>query len=552
MGASVGEADGDRLPISGGAGRAPVGELGPIDLAREALVRLGPLEIDPRRRRVAHDDGREEIIEPRVMQVLVALIKTDGRILTRDELLMSCWRGVVVGEDALNRVIGRVRRVSTSLGEGVFEIETITRAGYRLVVSTVDQNRLSSISASGERPALALPTKPSIAVLPLKNLSGDPSKDYLAEAISEEIITALSRWRWFFVIAGRSSFTYRDQDADPIRIGKELGVRYLVSGGVRVSGKRVRVTVQLIDALNGANVWADKFDYELVDIFDLQDDVTEHVAAAIEPAMLQGERIRTEHKSVADFGVLDCFYQGMWHLNLMTLKDEELALSLFREAVRLDPSVALGHVGVARLLYGRALFLDPAVAVNDFRESLASAQTAIGLDPREATAYFAAAGAELYLGDHAAAMDGARQALALNPNFAYAHYRLGQVLIFGGQPDQAIAPIERSLSLSPCDPQVRLMLETLALAHYQAGDYEAALTYARRAGRSVRGEVSTLLVAALAQLGRFAEAVDALDGLDLVRGSRRRPAGAPYAVEAHREHIRDGFRLAREAQKRGL
>jgi adenylate cyclase len=550
MNSTSGGADQDRMPAYESTGGAPR-ESGRIELAREAPFRLGALDVEPARRRAALDDGREEILEPRVMQVLVALVRAGGRIVSRDELLESCWRGVVVGEDALNRVIGRVRRLSEGLGSGSFAIETITKVGYRLAFASADQTRIGAIVHPGARPPLALPDKPSIAVLPFKNLSGDPDQEYLADAISEDIVTALSRWRWFFVIARHSSFTFKNRDVEPARIGEELGVRYLLTGGVRTSGPRVRVTVQLIDAAAGSNLWADRFDRELVDVFALQDEVTQQVAAAIEPAMLQGEAVRIERKSLEDFSAVDCFYRGMGKFNQSSVDNE--ALTLFREAVRLDPALALGHVGISRSLYGRVLQRRTETADTDLDGALASARTAIRLDPREATAHFAAAGAELYLSHHAAALDEARLALSLNPNFAYAHYRLGQVLIFSGQASDAIVPIERALSLSPCDPQLWLMLETLALGHYQARAYEAAAEVARSAGRAGGGALSAVLIAALARLGRFEEASAELKRAGAVAGAASvRPVAAPYADLALREHIREGFRLGREAFERDV
>ena len=546
----VGGIDDGDAAVPGGTRDAT--SLAYIDLARERVFRLSPLEINPAQRRVVHDDNREELLEPRVMQVLVALAKAGGRIISRDELMECCWRGVVVGDDALNRVIGRVRRLSEGLGAGVFEVETITKVGYRLLAATEDQTRLGAIAAAGgARPALVLPAKPSIAVLPFKNLSGAADQEYLADAVSEDIVTALSRWRWFFVIARHSSFTFKNSDQDPIRIGQELGVRYLLFGGVRVAGQRIRVTAQLVDALTGSNLWAEKFDHQLSDVFVLQDEVSEQVAAAIAPAMLHEEAHRSDHKPATEFSALDRFYRGMWCLNKFTADSVEEGMVHFREAVRLDPGLALAHAGIGRLLYGRVIYGVSENAKDDLTAALASARTATRLDPREATAHFAASGAELYLGDHASSLESARLSLTLYPNFALAHYRLGQVLIFSGQPKQAIAPLERAFSLSPCDPQLGPMFETLALAHFQAGNYEQAVEFGRATTRHTDG-VSTVLVASLAKLGRFEEAVQALGRTDPVGRSIRRPMPAPYASSSDLDHVRDAFRLAREARERGV
>ncbi|MGH7024511.1 MAG: winged helix-turn-helix domain-containing protein [Caulobacteraceae bacterium] len=505
--------------------------------------------IDPANRRVVRDDGREAFLEPRVMQVLLALIQADGGVLTRDGLLGACWGGVVVGEDALNRVIGRLRRLSKGLGEGVFHVETVIGVGYRLVGQDVSPAPPGPPAADGGA-ELELPAKPSIAVLAFKNVGGDPDKDYLADGVAEDIITALSRWRWFFVIARTSSFAYRDQGLSPASVGQALGARYILTGAIRSAGANVRVTAQLIDGLDGSTLWADRFDRPLTEMTALQDEIAEHIAAAIGPAMLAGEGARVARKSPADFSALDCTYRGMWWLNKLTEEADAQAEALFRQAVGRDPDLALAHAGLARSLYARALYRTAEARLADFRESLAEARLAIRLDPTEATGYYAAAGAALYLGQHGAALDDAGQTLARNPNFAYAHYRLGQVLIFAGRPLEALAPLEHCIRLSPCDPQLRLVLDTLALAHYQAGDYAAAVEWARRAGRLMGGAASTVLAAGLARLGRMDEAAEAFARVDRSKVSRERPLPAPYADPAHLEHIRGGYRAARAASSK--
>ena len=522
--------------------------LGRIVLAHEAPTRIGPLVIDPARRRVAHDDGREDILEPKVMQVLVALARAGGDILTRDELMESCWGGVVVGEDSLSRVIGRVRRLTEGPGAGTLRLETITRGGYRLIREGEPQAAplpKGPPAHPGERPTLALPAKPSIAVMPFKNVSGNADKEYLADAITDDIVTALSRWRWFFVIARHSSFTYKNRDVDPARVGDELGVRYILNGSVGAAGSRVRVNAHLIDTQDGANVWADKFDHELVDVLALQDEITEQVVGVIEPAMLRGEALRIARKPLEDFSALDCVYRGMWSLNQLTPGSDVEALALFRQAIALDPHLALGHAGAARILYGQGIYSEVEAPVDQFKAALDLARTAIAIDTREAQGHFAAAGPLLYLGEHARAIDEARAAVALNSSFAYAHYRLGQVLIFAGRPADAIAPIERSLRLSPYDPQLGPMLETMGLACYQAGDYPRAIEYGRSAGR-MSGSGAGVLAAALAQMGRADEAGQTLAGMDRYRPSIRRPLSAPYADPAHLEHLREGIRQARK------
>ncbi|MFI4935621.1 MAG: TIR domain-containing protein [Caulobacterales bacterium] len=400
------------------------------------------------------------------------------------------------------------------------------------------------------RPALALPAKPSIAVLPFQNMSGDPEQEYFADAVTEDIVTALSRWRWFFVIARNTSFTYKGANVDVTRVGRELGVRYVLEGSVRKVGDRVRVTAQLIDAPSAAHIWADSYDRDLVEILDLQDEITEQVVAAIEPAMRQSEGARIAHKPLTDLSALDCFQRGMWRLNAImwrlspaTQPGYAEALALFRKAVSLDPELSLGHIGLARALYGGAIYGWSPRPLADLKEARQSARTAIGLDARDAYGYFASSGASLYLGEHDIALDEARRTIALNPNFGFGHYRLGQVLLFGGRPAEAIAPIERSLRFSPYDPQLGAMHDSLALAHYQARNYEAAVEQARFAIYLGDTRAHGLAAASLARLGRLDEARRELERAPVESGKGRR--ATPYANPADHEHLREGLKLAR-------
>jgi TolB-like protein len=396
-----------------------------------------------------------------------------------------------------------------------------------------------------ERFSFAPPAKPSIAVLPFKNLSGDPEKEYFADAITEDIVAMLSRWRWFFVIASNSSFNFKGRDINPSQLGNDLGVRYLLEGGIRTISNRVRVVAQLIDVVDGTNVWAERFDREVTDILAIQDEITEQVVAAIEPAILHREGARASPKSLTDFSALDCFYRGMWHLNTVSQAGYGEAVRLFREAIARDPLLPQGHIGLARILFGGAIFGWSGTQEAHLREARDSARRAIGMDGRDACAYFACAGASLYLGDHGAALEEARSAISLNPNFAPAQARLGQVLVFSGHPADAVAPLERFLRLSPYDSQLAVILESLALAHYHARNYEQAVITAKAAMHRNHSKVSAILAASLAQLGRQAEAAAALPQTPWAAATTQRPLAAPYADQTQLDHLRQGVRLAR-------
>jgi adenylate cyclase len=398
---------------------------------------------------------------------------------------------------------------------------------------------------------LALPDKPSIAVLPLQNMSGDPEQEYFADAIAEDLVTALSRWRTFFVIARNSSFIYKGRAVDVRRVGQELGIRYVLEGSVRKVGGRVRVTAQLLDALSGMHIWAEKYDRDLVDILALQDEITQQVVSAIEPAVLQSENIRLGGKSLNDYTAFDFYQRGIWHLNRITADGYRTAegyreaLALFRSAVERDPQLSLGYVGLSRILYGGATFYGWSDRPDDdLRESFECAEKAIVLDSSDAMAHFAYSGSALYLGRHNDALDAARRTIALNPNFAYGYLRLGQVQIYSGHAADAIEPIERSLRHSPFDPQLGSMIGSLSLARYQTKDYAGAAEQARAAIAHNFAPGYALLGASLARLGRTEEARKAMPENLLAAIMRDSPRLASYANPADRDHFLGGLMLA--------
>src|SRR5208282_2595999 len=376
--------------------------------------------------------------------------------------------GIMLSEDAWRQALGKITIEFADLGER--ELKNIALPVH--VYSASPEGLSSSDAPIASRPVYPpLPDRPSIAVLPFLNMGGQPEQEYLADAITEDLLTALSRWRWFFVIARNSSFAYKNRAVDVKQIGRELGVRYLLEGSVRQGGTRVRITGQLIDVSTAAHIWADNFDRELADIFALQDEITENVVSAIEPAMLHSEGVRIVRKNPKDLSAFDCFQRGMWHFNAMSQTSYQEALSLFRQCIARDPELSLGYIGLARTLYNGVTYGWTSEPRRDLVEAQGAARTAITLDPHDAYGHFALSGASLYLGLHEESLDEAERAIALNPNFAFAHFRLGQVLMYLGRPADAVAPIERSMRHSPFDPQLGAMRTQLALVHYHAGNY---------------------------------------------------------------------------------
>jgi tetratricopeptide (TPR) repeat protein len=306
----------------------------------------------------------------------------------------------------------------------------------------------------------------------------------------------------------------------------------------------VRVNAQLIDASSGAHVWADTLDRDLVDIFQLQDELTEQVVGAIEPAMLQSEGARIARKNPGDLNAFDCAQRGLWHLNKFQREDRDAAVALFRQAIDRDPELALGYIGLARALYGGVVYGWSEEPRRDLLQGHAAGLDAIRLDPRDAYAYFAASGSALGLGHHREALEQARKTIALNPNFGFGHFRLGQVLVYSGRAREAVAPLERSLRYSPYDPQLGSMHRLLAFALFHAGDYERAIAEAEAALRLNDVPAAAVLAAALVRAGRGEEArqVFTPEIYDAVRA--RSGYSIPYANPADRRGFVEAVRFA--------
>jgi adenylate cyclase len=393
---------------------------------------------------------------------------------------------------------------------------------------------------------LALPDKPSIAVMPFENLSGDPAQDYFADGMVEDIVTALSRIRWLFVIARNSSFTYKGQAVDVKQVGRELGVRYVLEGSVRKAGNRVRITAQLIDAIAGAHVWADRYDRDLSDIFALQDEITASVAGVIEPTLAEAEQQRVLRKSPESLDAWEAYQRGLWHFNKYAPEENQTALGFFRQAIGLDPNFAPGHYGYALALqwdiwhFSERPFSEAQGTPRD------EARIAVSLDDKDAMAHAILSHMRMWGGEWEAAISEARTALALNPNSAFVISMLGCVLGFGGYHDEALDRLQQAMRASPHDPLTWLWTMWSGAIQFSSRKFELALqTYNQLVRlRPEWGQAQALIAGCLAFLGRVDEAQGALErarlqGLD-PRYQQRPPWMQPvdYALRV------EGLRLA--------
>jgi adenylate cyclase len=419
--------------------------------------------------------------------------------------------GICVSRNIHDQVRDKLSFSFEDIGEQVFKNIARSIGVHRVSLAENAPLTVLKSTAAAQKPELASSDRPSLAVLPFANMSGDPEQEYFADGISEDIITGLSKLRWFFVIARNSSFAYKGKTADVKRAARELGVRYVLEGSVRKSGNRVRITAQLIDAATGNHIWADHYDGNLTDIFALQDEITEKVVAAIEPRLLEAEGIRSQNRSPEDLGAWDMVIQANSLFWRLTKAETETAIETLRRAVQRYPEYAPARSMLAFVLlisgylgWGR---MDP-----QLKEAATLAGRAAELDDSDPWAHLALGFVAFVRRRTNVATAEFRRALALNPNFAAAHGYLGWTLAFDGQADQAITHLEEAIRLSPHDPQNAIFNTGLAVAHYLEGRYTDAVEYSRKTlqQRSAFTAGHRIYCASLAQDGQIDEAREAL------------------------------------------
>ncbi len=353
---------------------------------------------------------------------------------------------------------------------------------------------------------LELPTKPSIAVLPFKNLSGDPEQEYFSDGITEDIITALSRIRQFFVIAANSTFAYKGTSPDVRQVSKELGARYILEGSVRKSANRVRISAQLIDGTTGNHVWAERYDRDLEDVFAVQDEITQTVVGSIEPELLKSELHRARIKPPENLQAQDCYYRGMWHLNRRTKEGFTEARRLFERATELDPNIGPAHGGIVETYFHQRT---SGYTERDSESVFRAARKAVELDDEDSRAHFALGLAYMTEGDAAAAIAEYETAIQLNPSSAWAYHHLGSVLTRSGRVEEGIPYLHTALRLSPKDtlssPRVHARLSAV---HLYLKQHEEAVAWGKEATRraNINWPPYAYLISALGHLGRVDEA----------------------------------------------
>jgi TolB-like protein len=510
-------------------------------------------------RRELHRGAEPVAVEPQVFDLLVYLVQNCDRVVSKDDLIAAVWGGRIVSDSTLTSRINAARKAVGDSGEEQKLIRTIARKGLRFVGAVhtqpdgpvpapPDDDRSGQARPALMQQALPLPDRPAIAVLPFVNMSGEPEQDYFSDGISEDIITALSKLRWFFVIARNSSFVYKGKAVHMKQVAEELGVGYVVEGSVRKGGDRVRITAQLNDVATGSHIWAERYDRDLADVFAVQDEITEAIVAAIEPQLYAAENFHAKRKPPDSLDAWDLVMRALSHYWRVTRQDNVVAQALLEKATAIDPHYgqALGLLAASHTFSAHMGWADMDV-VAPLAERAALA--AILADSEDPWAHYALGCAHLFMRRFDDSLAEFETALRLNPNFSLAQAYYGLALSYCGRWEESAAAARRALRLSPRDPFSAIYCGIASYAQFVGRNYEEAMRLAREGIRQ-RGDfvgAHRVLTASAGMAGAHDVAKIALQAL---RGAQPNISLAwiaehmPIKLEAEREHYLEGFRRA--------
>jgi TolB-like protein len=494
-------------------------------------------------------------LEPQVFDLLVHLVENRDRVVSKDDLIASVWAGRVVSDSTLTTRINAVRRAVGDSGGEQKLIRTFARKGLRFVAVVQIPQESEGARAPGRsdeearaRLALPLPDRPAIAVLPFTNMTGDAGQEYFSDGISEDIITALSKLRWFFVIARNSSFTYKGKSVHMKQVAEELGVGYVVEGSVRKSGDSVRITAQLNDVATGSHLWAERYDRKLADMFAVQDEITEAIIGAIEPRLYAAENFRASRKQPDSLDAWDLLMRALSHFWRLTREDNVVAQALLEKAVAIDPDYgrALGVLANSHAFGGHMGWEDIATIAPIAERA---ARAAIVADSEDPWAHLALGSVHLYARRFDESIAAFETALRLNPSFSLAQGYYGLVLCYCGRWEEGALAAERALRLSPRDPFSATYYGISSYAQFVGRNYEEAMRLARLGIQRADFFVGAhrVLTAAAAMSGQSHIAEAALRELRRVQPNISLAwiaSQIPTKDDAEREHYLEAFRRA--------
>lgn len=414
-----------------------------------------------------HRGERPVPVEPQVFDLLLYLLENRDRVVGKEELFSTIWAGKVVSDTALSSRIKAARQAIGDTGETQQWIRTLRGRGFRFVGD--------ARADRGEAPAMAPSpaTRASIAALPLSRLDGGGT-DHLGEGIARDIMALLARCRWITVVSTESSFGFLEDRDRPQKIGRELGVRYLVGGTIRQVDRHIRIGAELTACEDARLLWSRNYDGEIDNLFDYQDDIANRIAAAIEPELGVLEREAARRKDPENLDAWDCYQKGMSHLYRFAPGDLDLAEEWLARAIELDPELARAHAGLAYVRVQEAFYGDPGRREAALNAAIDDAARAVDLDSRDPFGHFCLGRALSLKNDYDAADLELDAALELNPSFAQAYFAKGFNLTNSGRPREAIPLLDRAVQLSPVDPHLWTFHHVLALAYYQLGEFERA------------------------------------------------------------------------------
>jgi adenylate cyclase len=479
------------------------------------VYRFADFELDEGRFELRRD-GQPVSVEPQVFALLSLLVTNRERMVSKSEIHERIWSGRVVSEAALSSRIRSVRKAVGDSGAVQRLIRTVHGKGFRFVaevVETTDSRTSPEQCATKPVPAgsaMARPehARPVVAVLPFANLSGDADQEYFSDAITTDIITNLSKHRWLDVIARNTVLGYKGRPVDFRQLIRDLGISYVVEGGVRRAGKRIRVTAQLLDASTGINLWSDRYDRGLEDVFAVQDEINAMIAARLEPEIGLAERQRVLRAGSRDLHAWDSYHLGVAHFFRFTAEGNLEAQRLFQRSRELDPDFGEAHAWWAYAVVLGMVYWDTEPADDLLDLALAATKRALKLDDQNAVFHTLNARVQLARGEYEQAIAENEIAIGLNPTFATAHCGLADSLAYEGRYEEALEGFRRAIGLSPNDPQRWAFLTYGALALVFMGDHETAIKWADRASLIPNCQYWAIAhkAVALALLGRRDEA----------------------------------------------
>jgi adenylate cyclase len=479
--------------------------------------RFSEFEIDVARHEL-RCRGNLVSIEPQVFDLLVHLVRNRNRTVSKSELVDTVWKGRIVSEATLSSRVSAARQAIGDNGADQELIRTYYKRGFRFVVNVDEtaapcdsstRNPVQNPAHTGDTlaaPALVVSDRPSIAVLPFQNMSGDPEQEYFSDGMTEDLITDLSKVSGLFVIARNSSFAYKGRSVNVQEIGRDLGVRFVLEGSVRKAGNRVRITAQLIDAGSGGHLWAERFDRDLTDIFSTQDEVVEKIVGMLAVTLTRGEEQRLRRHGTGNVEAYESWLRARELLTRGTRESVAQSRVMYRRAIEIDLNFARPHAGLALAAiseYVSGWAPDPAQALD---EAERWARRAVELSDQEPVSHLALGAVLLWRRDHEGALAESRRMMALDPNFAQGYSATGLALMYAGRAAEALEPIAMAMRLDPLYPS--MVLHFLAQANFSLGKYEiAAQQLVDRIARTPGTDASRMLLASCyGHLGRAEDA----------------------------------------------